>query len=77
MLESLGSGARFESIARGILDLRDLFYYLSLVGAFLSLNVFVLERQRWAGNAANSAANISVRSALLSSPLVELCHSPQ
>ena len=52
-LKLLGSGARFESITRGVIDLRDLYYYLSIVGVFLTLNVFALERQRWAGNASN------------------------
>ncbi len=54
LLKLLGSGARFESITRGVIDLRDLYYYLSIVGVFLTLNVFALERLRWAGNAANS-----------------------
>lgn len=53
VLKLLGSGARFESITRGIIDLRDLIYYLSIVGVFLALNVYALERQRWAGNATN------------------------
>jgi ABC-2 type transport system permease protein len=53
VLKLLGSGARFASITRGIVDVRDLVYYLSLVGVFLSLNVYALERQRWAGNATN------------------------
>ncbi len=48
ILRGLGSGSRFESMARGILDVRDLYYYLSLVGVFLALNVYSLERQRWA-----------------------------
>jgi ABC-2 type transport system permease protein len=48
ILRLLGSGARFESITRGIIDLRDLFYYVSLCMAFLALNVYVLERKRWA-----------------------------
>jgi ABC-2 type transport system permease protein len=39
---------RFESITRGVLDLRDLFYYLSLAGVFLSLTVYSLERLKWA-----------------------------
>ena len=47
-LRLLGSGARFDSITRGILDLRDLFYYFSLILAFLALNVFALEKERWA-----------------------------
>ena len=44
----LGSGSRFESITRGVLDLRDLYYYLSIVGIFISLNVLSLEMVRWA-----------------------------
>jgi len=51
ILRLLGSGARFDSIARGIIDARDLFYYLSLVAGFLALNVFYLERDRWARGA--------------------------
>ena len=47
-LRSLGAGARFESITRGVVDLRDLYYYLSLGGVFLVLNVYGLEVQRWA-----------------------------
>jgi ABC-2 type transport system permease protein len=53
-LKLLGSGSRFESITRGVIDLRDLYYYLSLVGVFLALNVFALEWLRWAGNATNT-----------------------
>ncbi|MDL1968514.1 MAG: Gldg family protein [Deltaproteobacteria bacterium] len=54
VLKLLGSGSRFESITRGVVDIRDLYFYLSIVGMFLSLNVFELERQRWAGNPSNS-----------------------
>jgi len=48
-LRQLGTGARFESITRGVIDLRDLYYYLSLVAVFLVLNALVLERERWSG----------------------------
>lgn len=48
LLRGLGSGSRFEAITRGVIDIRDLFYYLSLVAVFLSLNVYSLERERWA-----------------------------
>ena len=48
LLRLLGTGARFESITRGVLDLRDLYYYLSLVGVFLTLTIHALERLRWA-----------------------------
>ena len=44
---ALGSGARFESITRGVVDLRDLYYYVSLAAVFLALNVYGLEVQRW------------------------------
>lgn len=54
ILKLLGSGSRFESITRGVLDLRDIYYYLSLVGLFLTLNVFVLEWLRWSGNPGNA-----------------------
>jgi len=53
-LKLLGSGSRFDSITRGVIDLRDLYYYLSLVGVFLTLNVFALESLRWAGNPTNN-----------------------
>ncbi|MBF0382483.1 MAG: Gldg family protein [Magnetococcales bacterium] len=46
----LGTGSRFEAITRGVLDLRDIYYYLSIVGVFLTLNLFSLEKLRWAGN---------------------------
>jgi ABC-2 type transport system permease protein len=46
-LRLLGTGSRFESIARGVIDFRDLYYYLSLVIVFLALNIHTLEAQRW------------------------------
>lgn len=47
-LRLLGTGSRFESIARGVIDFRDLYYYLSIVAVFLVLNSYVLESERWA-----------------------------
>lgn len=46
-LRLLGTGSRFESITRGVIDFRDLFYYLSIIAAFLALNTYVLEKERW------------------------------
>jgi len=43
----LGTGSRFESITRGVIDARDIYYYLSLVLVFLALNTLFLERERW------------------------------
>ncbi|TLM77322.1 Gldg family protein [Microbulbifer harenosus] len=47
-LRSLSTGARFDAITRGVIDLPDLYYYLSLCAVFLALNTLVLERERWA-----------------------------
>jgi ABC-2 type transport system permease protein len=55
LLGSLGAGSRFGSITRGVLDLRDLYYYLSITVAFLLLNRLAVERMRWAGNPAGPA----------------------
>lgn len=50
IMRGVGTGSRFESITRGVLDMRDLYYYASLIVAFLALNIFALERGRWAGD---------------------------
>ena len=52
----LGTGSRFESITRGVIDLRDLYYYVSLIVIFLLLNTFTLERGRWVDSADNQQA---------------------
>jgi ABC-2 type transport system permease protein len=46
-LRAIGTGSRFESIERGVVDLRDLIYYLSLTVLFLALNVVSLDSKRW------------------------------
>ena len=51
ILRLFGSGSRFDSISRGVLDIRDLVYYLSVIAIFLTLNVFALEKERWARGA--------------------------
>lgn len=50
ILRELGSGSRFESITRGLLDVRDFYYYVSIVAVFLILNRHSLEKIRWAKN---------------------------
>ena len=54
LLKLFGSGARFQSITRGVVDFRDIYYYASITGLFLSLNVLELERLRWSGNPINA-----------------------
>ena len=51
ILRAIGTGSRFESIERGVIDLRDLLYYLSLTVAFLTLNVVSLDAKRWSKGA--------------------------
>jgi len=46
-LRALGTGSRFLSIERGVVDVRDLVYYTSLTIFFLLLNVISLDRKRW------------------------------
>jgi ABC-2 type transport system permease protein len=48
LLRAIGTGSRFESIARGVIDLRDLVYYLSLTSFFMLLSVGALRAKRWA-----------------------------
>ncbi len=43
ILRAIGAGSRFESIERGVIDLRDLVYYGTLAGVFLVLNVLSLD----------------------------------
>ncbi len=46
-LRQLGTGSRFEDITRGVIDIRDLYYYCSLTLVFLALNSYFLEQERW------------------------------
>lgn len=48
VLGQLSTSSRFDAITRGVIDLRDLYFYLSLVAVFLALNALMLERERWA-----------------------------
>lgn len=47
VLRGIGSGSRFESITRGVVDFRDLYYYVSITLTFLALNVFALRSLGW------------------------------
>ena len=48
LLRALGTGSRFDSIARGVIDLRDFLYYVSLTVFFVALSVGALRAKRWA-----------------------------
>ena len=47
VLRAIGTGARFESVARGVVDLRDLVYYASLCLFFLAGSVMAVRARRW------------------------------
>jgi ABC-2 type transport system permease protein len=47
LLTYLGLGAHFESISRGVIDTRDVLYYLSIIGFFLFLNTLAVESRKW------------------------------
>lgn len=51
LFRALGTGSRFTSIERGVIDLRDIFYYASLTAFFLILNVISLDSKRWSTGA--------------------------
>ncbi len=67
VLRAMGTGSRFESIERGVIDLRDLIYYLSLTAVFLVFNVVSLDAKRWSRGTRTAAHR---RSAMLSVVLV-------
>lgn len=67
VLRAIGTGSRFESIERGVIDLRDLIYYLSLTALFLVANVVSLDAKRWSRGPRTTAHR---RSAILSVVLV-------
>ncbi|MFC1707705.1 ABC transporter permease [Planctomycetota bacterium] len=46
VFEQFGTGARFRSIARGVLDLRDLVYYGSIIALCLSANAVALNARK-------------------------------
>lgn len=46
-LNLISTSGRFDAISRGMLDARDLLYFVSLTLVFLTLNTLTLERGRW------------------------------
>lgn len=50
VLMFFGSGSRFESITRGVIDFRDLYFYISISVVFLAANVYSLEKERWSAD---------------------------
>lgn len=47
LLKYLGLGSHFDSMGRGVIDSRDLLYYLSVTAIFLVFNIRSLARRVW------------------------------
>jgi ABC-2 type transport system permease protein len=47
LVQSLGIQFHYESISRGVIDTRDVLYFLSLIVLFLVLTQFVLDKKKW------------------------------
>lgn len=74
ILRDIGTGSRFESIERGVIDFRDLIYYVSLAVVFLGLNTLSLDRKRWSSGqrTAGYRRNMNLTGALLTVNLLAL-----
>ena len=46
-IRQLGINAHYTSMSRGVIDTRDLLYFISLIAFFLVLTRFRLERRKW------------------------------
>jgi ABC-2 type transport system permease protein len=47
LLFTLSTVTHFENLSKGVIDLRDIVYYLSFIGLFLYLNVYSLAKRHW------------------------------
>lgn len=72
ILYQIGTGSRFESIRRGVIDVRDLVYYASIIVVFLALNVLSLQAKGFSDGArvADKRRNAVLVPVLLAANLV-------
>ena len=47
ILVQLGINTHYTSLSRGVIDTRDVVYFLSLSAFFILLTRFTLERRKW------------------------------
>ncbi len=47
LVRSLGIQSHYASISRGVIDTRDVIYFLSVIALFLMLTKLVMERRKW------------------------------
>ncbi len=46
LIQKIGIDYHYASISRGVIDTRDIFYFLSVIGVFIVLTLFSLNRKR-------------------------------
>ncbi len=46
-IQSLGMLAHYESLSRGVVDTRDIFYFLSIIFGFLFITKWILTSKQW------------------------------
>ena len=46
-IQQLGMSAHYSSMSRGVIDTRDLIYFLSVIVLFLSLTKLTLSSRKW------------------------------
>lgn len=47
LIKSLGINEHYISMSRGVLDTRDMLYFLGIIALFILLSVFSIERRKW------------------------------
>ena len=47
ILKFVGLGGHFDNIAKGVIDTKDIIYYVSFIFLFLGLNVRAIEQRSW------------------------------
>ncbi|MFZ4475949.1 MAG: gliding motility-associated ABC transporter permease subunit GldF [Saprospiraceae bacterium] len=47
LVQSLGMQSHYDSLSRGVLDTRDVVYFLSVIAVFLAATVLSLGRRKW------------------------------
>lgn len=74
ILAAIGTGSRFESVRRGVIDLADLSYYFGIAVTFLGVNTVMLKAKGWSDSPAAAPArrNLSTSVVLIAANAVVL-----
>jgi ABC-2 type transport system permease protein len=72
LVRGMGIQAHYASMSRGVIDTRDLLYFVSLTGFFLLLTKIRLESRKWLGNFSLGRMHGTVRSRHLAAFLAGL-----